>query len=54
MVALIGCSCRFYATDGPGHLCILQGFRAKSKTTLAWTGPATACYQSQPEAAIFN
>ena len=28
----------------------LQGFRSRSKTCLAWTGPTTACYQSQPEA----
>ncbi|WP_137626409.1 hypothetical protein [Lactiplantibacillus pingfangensis] len=46
--------CRRYATDGPGHLRLLQGFRARSKTYLAWTGPTTACYQFQPEVTAIN
>ncbi|WP_137625569.1 hypothetical protein [Lactiplantibacillus pingfangensis] len=37
---------RRYTTDCPGHLRFLQMFRARSKTSLAWTGPTTACYQS--------
>ena len=32
-----------------GTLAILQAFRARPKTCLAWAGPTTACYQSQPE-----
>ncbi|WP_171000605.1 hypothetical protein [Lactiplantibacillus pingfangensis] len=47
--------CRRYTTDGPGHLRFLQGFRARSKTLLAWTGPTTACDQFQPEVtAVFK
>jgi len=45
-------SCRRYATDGPGHLRFVQGFRARAKTFLAWTGPTAACYQRRPEATM--
>ncbi len=43
---------RPYTTDRPGDLRFRQSFRARAKTFLAWPGPATACHQWQPEAAI--
>ena len=44
--------CRRYATDGLGHLRFAQEFRARAKTSLAWTGPTAACYQWRLEAAM--
>ena len=46
--------CRRYTTGGPGHLRFVQGFRARAKTCLAWTGPTAACYQSQLEVTADN